>query len=214
VRRALACCMLVAVMAIGASQATEHDDALDVSRARQGDETAFEALVLRHEGRVYRLALRMLGDTDEALDATQEIFLRIFRGLKGFRGEARFQTWMIGIALNVCRSRRTGAAQRERRRCLSLDQDDPATGATRDWGIADPRPDPEAAAMGSELRQALDQALAKLSEEHRAVLLLREMQGMDYEELTRALGCPIGTVKSRLCRAREALRKAMEEIWP
>ncbi|MBN2371892.1 MAG: sigma-70 family RNA polymerase sigma factor [Vicinamibacteria bacterium] len=213
-RRALVCCMLMAVMATAVYPSMEHDDALDVDHARQGDETAFEALVVRHESHVYRLARRMLGDPDEALDATQETFLRVFRGIGSFRGDARFRTWVIGIALNVCRSRLTSAARRERLKSVCLEHENPETGERRDYPIPDPSPDPEAMAMGEELRIALDRALASLSVEHRTILLLREMQDLDYENLARALACPVGTVKSRLCRAREALRKAMEEIWP
>jgi RNA polymerase sigma-70 factor (ECF subfamily) len=206
--------MLVVVMANGASTSTENGDALDVARAQQGNEAAFETLVGRNEGPVYRLARRMLGDPDEALDATQETFLRVFRGLKSFRGDARFRTWVIGIAINVCRSRLTSAARRERVRSVSLERENPGTGERRDWPIPDPRPDPEATAIGGELRRALARALSSLSAEHRTILLLREMQDLDYEEVARVLACPVGTVKSRLCRAREALRKAMEDIWP
>jgi RNA polymerase sigma-70 factor (ECF subfamily) len=215
VRLALVCCMLVTMSLGGSSLAVvDRDDVLDVARAREGDPAAFESLVRRHEGQVYRLARRMLGDADEALDAAQETFLRVYRGLKDFRGEARLRTWIIGIALNVCRSHLSSSARHQRSRNVPIEQDDPASGVIYARPILDPHPDPEAAAMESELRAALERALAGLSREHREILLMREMQGMDYEELALVCGCPVGTVKSRLCRARQALREAMREIWP
>jgi RNA polymerase sigma-70 factor (ECF subfamily) len=189
-------------------------DVADVARFRSGEEGAFEALVTRSEAEIYRLARRMLGDAEDAQDATQEIFLRAFRALRSFRGEASFRSWLIGIAINVCRNKRGSAWARARRQSVALCETDPETGETLERDVVDPRPDPETATRGAELDQALTRALATLAPEHCEILLLREMQGLEYDDIAQALGCPVGTVKSRLCRARGALRQALEGVWP
>jgi RNA polymerase sigma factor (sigma-70 family) len=191
---------------------TSDADADEVARARDGDEVAFEALVSRHEAATYRVCRRLLADADEALDATQEAFLRAYRGLARFRGAASFRTWLIGIAINVCRNRLASPTRRAQRRALPLDAD-PATEAVA-RPLPDPAPGPEARAYGSELRRALLAALAALSAEHREVLVLREIEGLDYAQLAGALGVAEGTVKSRLARARAALRAALQGVWP
>ncbi|MGA9752108.1 MAG: sigma-70 family RNA polymerase sigma factor [Acidobacteriota bacterium] len=188
-------------------------DGRDVLRFREGDESAFEALVLRHERQLYQIALRMLGSREDAMEAVQETFLRIFRSLKDFRGDAAFRTWAVGILLNLCRSRIVSTRERMRRREMALVKVDDE-GEMSAVDPPDQRPDPEAAALGGELRQALEHALGRVSPEHREILILREIQGMEYEELGQALGCAHGTVKSRLCRARQALREALEGVWP
>jgi RNA polymerase sigma-70 factor (ECF subfamily) len=189
-------------------------EAAAVARAAAGDEAAFAELVRRHERAVYNVAYRLLGDREEALDAAQDAFLRCFRGLASFRGDAAFRTWLLGIAINVCRSRLAGAARRLARRTQALMRTDPATGEAVPLEVADSRPGPEATARSGELRDALGRALAALSPEHREVLLLRELGGLEYDEVAAALGCALGTVKSRIARARTALRAALEEVWP
>lgn len=185
-----------------------------LARARAGDEAAFEALVSQHESAVYQLAWRMLRDREEALDAVQETFLRVFRALGSFRGEATLRTWVYGIALNVCRNRLQSAEVRARARRESLVTSDPDGGEERERPIPDPLPGPEAAAYGGELRRALELALGRLSPEHREIIVLREVQGLEYAEVAAVLGCAQGTVKSRLARARAALRHALEGVWP
>jgi RNA polymerase sigma-70 factor (ECF subfamily) len=189
-------------------------DAAAVTRFRAGDEQAFEELVTRGEAEIYRLSLRFLGNREDALDATQDTFLRAFRALAAFRGEATFRTWLIGIALNVCRSRRGSASARVARCSSSLDAGDPDCDDARAPDLVDAGPNPEQSAGGAELGRALADALDGLAPEQREILLLREMQGLDYDELAQTLGCAEGTVKSRLSRARSALRAALEGVWP
>lgn len=186
-------------------------DAADVARVRTGDLAAFEDLVRRHEATLYRVAWRMLGNRDDAIEAVQDAFLRAWRAMPRFRGEAAFRTWLIGIALNVCRSRLTSAPFRLARRSRSLD--DPPDGAPPP-AFHDRGPTPEAAALGAELRDAVADALRRLPPGHREILLLREVEDLDYGEIARALGCRMGTVKSRLARARAALRTELEGVWP
>jgi RNA polymerase sigma-70 factor (ECF subfamily) len=197
-----------------ADSAAVDPEAAAVERFQAGDEAAFEELVSRREAEVYRLARRMLGDEEDALEATQDAFLRAYRALPRFRGDAAFRTWLFGIAINVCRSRLASRDTRNRRRTIPLDAGDPGDGDAALVLPAAPGPDPERAAHGAELGKALERALAGLSPEHREILLLREMQGLEYEELAATLACAVGTVKSRLARARGALRTAMESVWP
>jgi len=189
-------------------------DAAAVARFRAGDEQAFEDLVTRSEAEIYRLSLRFLGNREDALDATQDTFLRAFRALAAFRGEATFRTWLIGIALNVCRSRRGSASARAARRSSPLDARDSDGDEVRAPDLVDAGPNPEQSTRGSELGRALAGALNDLAPEQREILLLREMQGLDYDELAQTLCCAEGTVKSRLSRARSALRVALEGVWP
>jgi RNA polymerase sigma factor (sigma-70 family) len=198
----------------GHAVARDDPDRIAVERAAAGDEAAFAALVRRHERAVYNLSYRLLGDREDALDAAQDTFLRCYRALPRFRGEASFRTWLTGIAINVCRSRLAGAERRQRGRTQALVHLDPESGDAVPLPLPDPAPDPERRARAGELRDALARALLELSPEHREVLLLREMSGLEYDEVAAAMGCALGTVKSRIARARAALRQALEEVWP
>lgn len=201
--------------AVGGRAAVRDDpDRAAVERAVGGDEAAFEELVRRHQRTVHGLAAHLLGSREDALDAAQDAFLRCYRALPRFRGEAAFRTWLIGITVNVCRTRLASAEHRRRQRSLPLTRPDPATGDTVPLPIPDPAPDPETVTRAGETRAALLRALAALSREHREVLLLREVHGLDHAEVAAVMGCALGTVKSRVARARAALREALEEVWP
>ena len=170
-----------------------------IQAARQGDEVAFEALVRAYEKKVYCLALRMCGSGDDAFEIAQDAFLSAWRGLGSFRGESSFSTWLYRLTSNAAvdflrRRRRQGES-------LSLDDEDSY------YEAPDPAPGPQQRAESRELRQALAQGLAALSPEHRQVLLLRELQGLSYEEIAAALALDLDTVKSRIARARDRLRK-------
>lgn len=201
-----------AILANGGDARAE--DMADVARFKGGDLAAFESLVTKYEGELFRLSRRMLGNTDDAMDATQDAFVRIYRGLKKFRGEASFRTWAYGIALNVCRSRLAGAEVLRSRVTESISGEENTDGASREKAVPDARVDPESAALAGELRHALDAALLTVSDEYREILVLREIEGLEYRELSSILRCRAGTVKSRLSRARRALREALEGIWP
>ena len=172
-----------------------------VQAAQGGDESAFEELVCAYEKKVYHLSLRMCANPDDAFEIAQEAFLSAWRGLKFFRGESSFSTWIYRLTSNAAidfmrREKRQGGAGG-----VSLDDEeihiDPP----------DESPSPHAQAEQQELRGALAAGLETLSPEHRQVLLLRELQGMSYEEIARCLDLDLGTVKSRIARAREKLRK-------
>jgi RNA polymerase sigma-70 factor (ECF subfamily) len=164
----------------------------------------FEQLVRDYEKPVYNMALRMSGDPHDAQDLTQEVFLRLYRGLPGFRGEARLSTWIYRVTSNVCIDH---ARKRAKRREVPLIVPFGDEGDEREWDIPDERYSPEHELDKTLLRESLLAALDRLSPEHKAIVLLRELAGMSYEEIGETLSLGAGTVKSRLNRAREALRR-------
>jgi RNA polymerase sigma factor (sigma-70 family) len=165
----------------------------------------FEEVYTRFRSPVWRLARRLTASDEEALDACQEIFVRVWRGLGGFRGEAKLSTWIFQIAWNYLRWHR----RRRIRQPLWVvrDNDDGDSPLDR---VADPAPDPERQATSVERLARLRSALAELPEHHRVVIWLRDGEDLSYEEIADVLGVPIGTVRSRLARARATLRAAVE----
>jgi len=179
-----------------------------VARCRQGDPQAFARLVALHEGMVFNLAARLLGDGEEARDVAQDVFLQVYRTLGGFEGRSSLKTWIYRIVVNQCHNRRRFWRRRKRERCRSLDE---LTPADERWLVASPQDggNPYEAVRRRERSEQLQAALLGLSFEHRVVLLLREVEELSCEAIGAALGLPEGTVKSRLARAREALRRRL-----
>jgi RNA polymerase sigma-70 factor, ECF subfamily len=177
---------------------TEPDEVL-VHRFNEGDRDAFALLVERHERRVYNVAYRILGREEDARDATQDAFLAALRKLSGFRGEARFTTWMHRVTVNACYDL---LRKQSRQPMLHLVADDDERA---------PEPGPPVEDHGDEVASTTDveRALAEVPIEFRAVLVLHDLQDVAYEEIARILEVPIGTVKSRLHRGRIALARAM-----
>lgn len=163
-----------------------------VARVRRGDTSAFGELVEKYQHRVVNVARAMLSRPDEAEDVAQEAFLRAYRGLKGFRGDSLFRTWLFRIAANTARTHL--ARRRERREEPPVDE------------VFDRLASPEDLERGLVDRDRLDRALAAVPVEFREVLVLRDIEGLDYREISAALDVPIGTVESRLFRGRQRLR--------
>lgn len=181
------------------------DDAL-VRRVQAGDVDAFDTLVHRHQDRIFNLCLWVIGDRDEAADAAQDAFVRAYRFLPKFRGDSSFGTWVGRIAVNVARDAATRRGRAPRPFSTFEDEEgeqffDPPSKA----------PPPGDAMLRDERRQVVRRALALLPEHHRVVLVLFDLQGHAYEEVAAMLNLPLGTVKSRLNRARAALREALRE---
>ena len=184
------------------------DPDLDVLEAfRAGREDAFDALVQRHQGRIFRLGCRLLGDRDAALDAAQETFVKAWRALPRFEGKARFSTWLTRIAINQCRNelRKRGTVKHTQPASLS----EPAAGSdrAREQLLPGATPEPRAFLEGQETRQALRDAMAALTPDAREVLVLKEVEALSYEGIAEILALPVGTVRSRLHRARAELRE-------
>lgn len=175
-----------------------------VRRAQAGELAAFNQLVVQYQDAAYSLALRFLGDREAAEDATQEAFIRAYRGIARFQGD-RFRSWLLTIVANAARDE---LRRRKRRVTRSIDQsrDDPERPAI---DPADDDPGPEALAEQLELRGVLERALASLPEDARMAVLLVDVHGMSYEEVANAVAIPVGTVRSRLSRARARLREVL-----
>jgi RNA polymerase sigma-70 factor (ECF subfamily) len=177
-----------------------------VEECRRGDPNAFSRLVGIHEGLVYNLAARLLGDPEEAKDVSQDVFLQVYRMLHRFEGRSSLKTWIYRIVVNQCRNRQRWWKRRRRDKALPIEDMTAADSAK----LCADRPDgPEEALTRREQGQRVQRALLRLSLDHRAVLLLREVEELSGAEIAQALGVAEGTVKSRLARAREALREAL-----
>ena len=171
--------------------------------AASGGRDAFSALMERYEQRVYHQALRLVNHPEDAADVTQEVFFKAWRGLPRFQGDSAFSTWLYKLTDNAA----IDLLRREKKRRGDVSLDDPDSAALP----ADPAPTPQQALEAGELQKAVERGLACLSEEHRRVLILRELSGLSYEEIGAMLGLPNGTVKSRIARARLALAKILRE---
>lgn len=181
------------------------DEAQLIQLAQRGDRDAFGQLLSRYEKPVFHQALRMVSNQEDAADMTQEAFLKAWQGLPSFHGDSAFSTWLYRLTGNVCIDflRR----EKKRRGDASLDDED------RDLSgqLADPAPTPQRVLERDELRRAVQSGLKNLSDEHRQVLVLREINGLSYEEIGQVLDLSAGTVKSRLARARLSLAKFLRK---
>lgn len=179
-----------------------------VQRAKQGDENAFAQLMRENETRIYNLTLRMTGNEQDALDLAQEAFFNAWKGLKFFKGDSAFSTWVYRLASNACIDH---LRRKKRRQDISapmptVDEED-----DRPPDIPDERYAPEQVLERKQMREAVTEGLSRLSEEHRQVLVMRELDGLSYQEIGQLLGLEAGTVKSRIARARLSLRKILVE---
>lgn len=180
------------------------DDKTLVSQALAGDQAAFSTLVERYQTQVYNLALRMVCNEQDALDLSQETFLRAWRGLSQFQFFCQFSTWLYRLASNCCID---FLRRQKRHRTVSMTTGDEAA---RQTDLPDRQPPPEEQLLQREHRTQLESALALLEPEHRQILMLRVMCDLPYEQIALVLDVPVGTVKSRLARARAQLRKKLD----
>ena len=178
-----------------------------VQRCAAGEEAGCAELVAEHQRMVVQLAVNLLGDRDEAMDVSQEVFLRVFRTINRFRGQSSLKTWIYRIAVNQARNRHRFWRRRHRADQVSLDQHVAAHGEFVSAGEA--RPDRMLARK--ELAAKLQSALDHLPFDQRTAIVLREVDGLSYDEIAYSLGVAVGTVKSRLTRARQALRHELRE---
>lgn len=195
----------------GPPPVTLPDDSELIARAQRGDVSAFEGLVERHRSRVYGLALRMLNSQDDAAEVLQEAFLSAYRNLPNFRGDSQFSSWVSRIAANH-------ALMRLRHRKVVSQVESPLEepsfnerGSLVDE-VADFK-DAERDAMDGELRRAIEEATARLGDEYRQVFVLKDLEGLSYEEIAELTGASVPAIKSRLHRARLALRAAIDHFY-
>lgn len=176
------------------------DQAL-VARVQHGDKRAFDLLVLRYQHRILKLVSRFVRDRDEAMDVAQEAFIKAYRALGSFRGDSAFYTWLYRIAINTAKNHLTAAGRRPPEADL--------TGADgEEIALEELQRDnetPEKLLMVQEMKETIFATIDGLPEELRTAILLREMDGLSYEEIAKAMDCPVGTVRSRIFRAREVI---------
>ncbi len=188
--------------------AASEDQAL-IERSRRGDINAFDQLVRRYERSVFNTAYRLTGSYDDASDIAQEAFVRAWNNLKSFRGDSAFSTWIYRIVTNVFlddRKRKRARPSRSLEEEMELDESSVAR------QFEDPAPGPEALAEGDERRRLLERAISTLPEAQRVMVVLYHTQGLAYDEIAEITGLPMGTVKSRLNRARLALRDKLDSV--
>jgi len=175
-------------------------DEVLVSACRRGDQDAFATLVERYQGKIYNLAYRLLGNADDAGEMAQEVFCRAYVKLGEFRGEASFSTWLYRIAHNICYDE----LRRRRRRPVASLEAETESGTRLE--VPAPQPGPAELCARQAVRERLQQLIATLPPDQRTALVLRDIQDLSYEEMAQVLQCSLGTVKSRLNRARRTLR--------
>jgi RNA polymerase sigma-70 factor, ECF subfamily len=188
----------------------EESDLVLVKRVQRGDKTAFDLLVRKYQHKVVKLVLRYVRNPAEAEDIAQEAFIKAYRALPQFRGDSAFYTWMYRIAINTAKN---SLASRDRSPIrYDLDLTDPEESHSVQTKLQDPDT-PEGMALTEEIRQIVNSAIDALPEELKTAIVLRELDGLSYEEISAAMECPVGTVRSRIFRAREAIDKRLREVF-
>jgi RNA polymerase sigma-70 factor (ECF subfamily) len=181
-----------------------------IERLKRGEAAAFEELVAERSGEIYGLLFRLTENGEEARDLTQETFLRAFQNINRFRGDADVRTWIYRIAINQARNRFRWWRRRRRDTTVSLDQKQGESGQSISGTLAEPSENPEQQTLAHERELALRAALQRLGQAYRETVILRDIEGFTYEEIAETLGINVGTVKSRLARGRQELRKKLE----
>ena len=188
----------------------DESDLVLVKRVQRGDKTAFDLLVRKYQHKVVKLVLRYVRNPAEAEDIAQEAFIKAYRALPQFRGDSAFYTWMYRIAINTAKN---SLASRDRSPiAYDLDLTDPEESHSVQTKLQDPDT-PEGMALTEEIRQIVNSAIEGLPEELKTAIVLRELDGLSYEEIAAAMECPVGTVRSRIFRAREAIDKRLREVF-
>lgn len=184
-------------------------DLLLVERARNGDKRAFELLVEKYRRKIIRLLSRMIRDSEEVEDIAQEAFIKAYRALPQYRGDAAFYTWLYRIAVNTAKNY-LAARNRNVLTVSDMASDDEDKG--EEYRMAPDLDTPDAQLLSKQIAYAVNEAVEALPEELRTAITLREIEGMSYEDIATVMGCPIGTVRSRIFRAREAIAAKLRPI--
>lgn len=179
-----------------------------VARVQQGDKRAFDVLVQRYQHKIIKLISRYVHDSSEALDIAQEAFLKAYRALPGFRGESAFYTWLYRIAINTAKNYLVAQGRRPPGSDIDAQEAEQYDGQSslKEYET------PERLLLKDEIEATVYRAIDELPEDLRTAITLREFEGMSYEEIAQTMGCPIGTVRSRIFRAREAIDKKLHPL--
>jgi RNA polymerase sigma-70 factor (ECF subfamily) len=187
----------------------EAGDIALVRRVQKGDKAAFDALVLKYQHKVLKLVQRYVRNPAEAEDIAQEAFIKAYRALPAFRGDSAFHTWLYRIAINTAKNSLVAS----RRRPVSYDLDlQDGTQVQAQARLSDGET-PEALALTDEIRRTVNEAIEALPDDLRLAIVLRELEGLSYEDIARTMECPVGTVRSRIFRAREAIDRSLREVF-
>jgi RNA polymerase sigma-70 factor (ECF subfamily) len=189
---------------------TDASDLALVQRVQKGDKAAFDLLVLKYQHKVVKLVLRYVRSQADAEDIAQEAFIKAYRALPRFRADSAFYTWLYRIAINTAKN---ALASRQRNPVdFELDRHDPDESPELQARMKDTAT-PEAMAMTEEIRATVNAAIAALPEDLRTAIVLRELEGLSYEEIAETMDCPVGTVRSRIFRAREAIDARLQKVF-
>lgn len=183
-----------------------------VSQVKEGKRTAFDDLVRLFQKPIFNLAFRMVNNYEAAQDVTQEVFMKVFRSLSQFNGQSLFSTWLYAIAVNTCRNQRHAAQRKSFFELRGGEWAESGQGG-KDL-LVDPAPGPDTQVERNETSAVIQNVIAGLSEEFATAIILRDIQDMSYEQIAEVLGCSLGTVKSRISRARWLVREQLEARYP
>lgn len=190
-----------------AQKASPSDSQL-VERVQKGDKRAFDLLVLKYQHKIMAVVSRYISDHAEMHDVVQEAFIKAYRALKNFRGESAFYTWMYRIAINTAKNHLVSRSRRPPSSDVDLEDAEYYSGADMLRDIENP----ENQLFRDQLEATVHKAIRDLPEDLRSAVTLREMEGLSYEEIAEVMGCPVGTVRSRIFRAREAIDRAVQQV--
>ncbi|MDQ0288157.1 RNA polymerase sigma factor [Oligosphaera ethanolica] len=193
------------------AKGTMSDDSTLIERFKAGDQAAFNQLVERHSGKAYQIAYGILGNREDAEEVAQDVFVRIYRALHNFRGDAEFTTWMYRIATNLAKNKYRWNKSRGSQKNMSIDAplNGSEDGDERYMDLPDQEMAPDAKSVYEELERTTMKELQKLPELYRQALILRNIKDMSYEDIAQTLNCKLGTIKSRIARGREELRQKL-----
>lgn len=183
-------------------------DDLLIERVRKGDRTAFDALVVKYQQKIVKLVSRYVREPSEALDVAQEAFIKAYEGIPSFRGDSAFYTWLYRIAINTAKNHLIAESRRPVDGGLDLQDPEQYDAQSRAREVETP----ENLLLTEEIRLTVDRAIADLPEDLRTAIMLRELEGLSYEEIAAAMSCPVGTVRSRIFRAREAIDAKLQPL--
>lgn len=190
------------------ARGTEDSDQQLVERVQKGDKRAFDLLVLKYQHKIVSVVSRYIGDSHEVYDVVQEAFIKAYRALANFRGDSQFYTWLYRIAINTAKNHLVSKGRRPPSSDVDVDEAEHYSGgdSLKDLDT------PENNLFRDELKRVVDEAIKSLPEDLRTAVTLRELEGLSYEEIAEVMGCPVGTVRSRIFRAREAIDRVVDEM--
>ena len=183
-------------------------DQVLVRRVQRGDKAAFDVLVRKYQHKIVKLVTRYVHDGAEALDVTQEAFIKAYRAIHGFRGDSAFYTWLYRIAINTAKNHLVAEGRRPLDHGVDLQDPEQYEAQSRLRDVDTP----ERLLLTDEIQRTVEAAIAALPEDLRTAIVLRELEGMSYEQIAETMGCPVGTVRSRIFRAREAIDEKLKPL--